>query len=162
MFVLLYKKDDFNTNKLDPSTLNVVLSLLHEFKYVFPKDVFSGVLPISAIEHQNDLVSGVAIPNRLAYRNNLKKTKELQRQVEELTSKGYIRESMSLRVVSVLLVPKKNGFWRMCVDCQAINNIMVKNQHLIPRLYDMLDELHGSHVFIKIGLKNGYHHIRMK
>jgi hypothetical protein len=50
----------------------------------------------------------------------------------------------------------------MCVDCQAINNIMVKNQHLIPRLYDMLDELHGSHVFIKIGLKNGYHHIRIK
>jgi hypothetical protein len=69
---------------------------------------------------------------------------------------------MSLCVVSVLLVQKKNGSWRMCVDCQAMNNIIVKNQHLIPRLYDMLDKLHGSHVFTKIGLKNRYHHIMMK
>jgi len=38
----------------------------------------------------------------------------------------------------------------MCVDCQAIKNIMVKYKHLIPSLDDMIDELHGSCVFIKI------------
>ena len=48
---------------------------------------------------------------------NPKETKELQRQVDELMMKGYIRGSMSSCVVSALLVPKKDGTWRMCVDC---------------------------------------------
>uniref|UniRef100_A0A2N9GUV8 Reverse transcriptase domain-containing protein n=1 Tax=Fagus sylvatica TaxID=28930 RepID=A0A2N9GUV8_FAGSY len=72
-----------------------------------------------------DFVPGVAIPNRPAYRSNPEETKELQRQVEDLMSKGYVRESMSPCAVPVLLVPKKDGTWRMCVDCRAINNITV-------------------------------------
>jgi hypothetical protein len=49
----------------------------------------------------------------------------------------------------------------MCVDWQAINNIMVKHRHLIPRLDDILDELYGSYIFSKINLKSEYHKIRM-
>ena len=49
-----------------------------------------------------------AIPNRLAYKSNPEETKELQRQVEDLMSKGYVRESMSSCAVPVLLVPKKD------------------------------------------------------
>uniref|UniRef100_A0A2N9EQB7 Reverse transcriptase/retrotransposon-derived protein RNase H-like domain-containing protein n=1 Tax=Fagus sylvatica TaxID=28930 RepID=A0A2N9EQB7_FAGSY len=133
-----------------------------EFEDVFLEEMPNELSSIRGIEHQIDFVPGAAIPNRPAYRSNPKETKELQRQVEDLMSKGYVRESMSLCAVPVLLVPKKDGTRRMCVDCRAINNITVKYHHLIPRLDDMLDELHGSCIFSKIDLKSGYHQIRMK
>jgi hypothetical protein len=112
--------------------------LLQDFDDVLPEDIPRGLSPLRGIEHQIDLVSRASILNRPAYRSNLVEMKELQRQVNDLIMKGYIRESMSPCVVPVLLVPKKNGTWRMCVDCHVINNITVKYQH-IPRLDDMLD-----------------------
>jgi hypothetical protein len=63
--------------------------------------------------------------NRAPYRTNLDETKEIQKQVQALPDKGYIRISLSPCVAPVILVPKKDGTWRMCVDFRAINNITI-------------------------------------
>ncbi|KAF2292099.1 hypothetical protein GH714_010512 [Hevea brasiliensis] len=56
----------------------------------------AGLSPIRGIEYQIDFVPGAVIPNRPAYRTNPEETKELQRQVEELLAKGYVRERLEL------------------------------------------------------------------
>jgi hypothetical protein len=108
------------------------------------------------------LIPGATLPNCAAYRTNLKETRKIQRQVQELLYHEYVQESLSPCVVPVILVPKKNGTWRMCVDCRSINNITIRYHFPILKLDDMLDELSGSIIFIKIDLRSGYHQIRMK
>jgi hypothetical protein len=114
------------------------------------------------IEHEIDLILGATLPNRAAYRTNPEETKKIQRQVQDLLDHGYVRESLSPCAVPVLWVPKKDGNWRICVDCRAINNITIWYRYLIPRLDNMLDELCGSIIFTKIDLRSGYNQIRMK
>ncbi|XP_031375623.1 uncharacterized protein LOC116190098 [Punica granatum] len=161
MILFLYK-EAYLSNTFNLYLPSVVVSLLQEFDDVFLEGTPPGLPPIRGIEHQIDFIPGAPIPNRPAYRCNPEEAKELQKQVDELLTKGYVRESMSPCSVPVLLVPKKDGTWRMCVDCRAVNKITVKYRYPIPRLDDMLDELHGSTIFSKIDLKSGYHQIRMK
>ncbi|KAL4367243.1 hypothetical protein GQ457_05G025890 [Hibiscus cannabinus] len=158
----MYKESFLTTNDLEDSLPSSIISLIQEFEDVFPENIPSGLPPIRVIEHQIDFIPGATIPNRPAYRSNPEETKEIQRQVEELTEKRYVRESLSPCAVPVLLVPKKDGLWRMCIDCRAVNKITIKYRHPIPRLDDMLDELNGAIIFSKIDLKSGYHQIRMR
>ncbi|XP_024009240.1 uncharacterized protein LOC112084352 [Eutrema salsugineum] len=139
-----------------------ITDLLDKFKDVFPEKMPEGLPPIRGIEHQIDFLPGASLPNKTAYRMSPEKSKELERQIKELLDKGYVRESLNTCGVLFLLVPNKDGSWRMCVECRAINNISIKYRHPIPRLDDMLDELSGATLFSKIDLKSGYHQVRIK
>ena len=110
-FVLMCKgkclENEPNSNDGLPSAFK---SLLQEFNDTFPhEDAPTGLPPLRGIEHQIDFIPSATLPNMATYRTNPTETKEIQRQVEELMDKGYIRESMSPCSVPVILVPKKDG-----------------------------------------------------
>ncbi|GJV59155.1 reverse transcriptase domain-containing protein [Tanacetum coccineum] len=149
-------------NKIISEAPLKVQPLLREFAHVIPDDIPHGLPAMRDIQLGIDFILGSAIPNRLAYRMNPKEFAKLQRQVTELLEKGLIQESMSPCAVPALLVPKHGGTFRMCIDSRAVNKIMIKYRFPIPRLDDLLDQLHGSTIFSKIYLRSGYHQIWMR
>jgi hypothetical protein len=161
-YALVCKDALISIHDMQHSLPPAVANILQEYSDVFPSEIPPGLPPIQGIEHQIDLIPGALFPNHAPYRTNPEEMKEILRQVQELLDKGYVRESLSPCAVPIILVPKKDGTWRMCVDCRAINNITIRYRHPIPRLDDMLDELSGVVVFSKVNLRSGYHHIRMK
>jgi len=71
--------------------------------------------------------------------------------------KQLIQPSTSPWGAPVLLVKKKDGSSRQCVDYSQLNKMTIKNKYPLPRINDLMDQLHGSSVFSKIDLRSGYH-----
>jgi len=87
---------------------------------------------------------------------------ELKKQLEEFLEKQFIRPSVSPWGAPVLLVKKKDGSMRLCVDYRPLNKVTIKNRYPLPRIDDLMDQLVGAEVFSKIDLRSGYHHIKVK
>lgn len=85
--------------------------------------------------------------------------RELKNQLEELLSKHFIQPSVSPWGTPVLLVKKKDGGMRLCIDYLQLNKVTINNKYPLPRIDDLLDQLKGASVFSKIGMRSGYHQI---
>ena len=87
---------------------------------------------------------------------------EVKKQIKELLEKGYIRPSSSPWGAPVLLVEKKDGTLRMCVDYRSLNEVTIKNKYPLPMINDLFDQLEGASVFSKIDLRSGYHQLKIR
>ncbi|WMV09242.1 hypothetical protein MTR67_002627 [Solanum verrucosum] len=88
--------------------------------------------------------------------------KELKEQLRDLLEKGFIRPSQSPCGAPVLLVKKKNGSLKMCIDYRQLNRVTVKNKYPLPRIDDLFDQLQGASHFSKIDLRSGYHQVKVR
>jgi len=62
----------------------------------------------------------------------------------------------------VLLVKKKDGSSRLCVDYRQLTKLTIKNKYPLPRIDDLMDQLNETTVFSKIDMRSGYHQILVK
>jgi len=86
----------------------------------------------------------------------------LEKQIEELLEKQFIRPSASPWGAPILLVKKKDGSSRLCVDYRQLNKLTIRNKYPLPRIDDLLDQLKGAGLFSKIDLRLGYHQILVR
>ncbi|CAH1272763.1 RTL1 [Branchiostoma lanceolatum] len=81
---------------------------------------------------------------------------EVQRQVAEMLDAGVVEPSQSPWAAPVVLVRKKNGTHRFCVDYRKLNHATVKDAHPLPRTDDTIDALSGSAYFTTLDMTAGY------
>ncbi|XP_052732478.1 uncharacterized protein LOC128196266 [Vigna angularis] len=143
------------------SKLNGGRSVVDDFPDVFPDEV-PGLPPPREVEFTIDLVSTAGPISIAPYRMSPAELTELKEQIEELMDKKFIRPSASPWGAPVLLVKKKDDSSRLCIDYRQLNKLTIKNKYPLPRIDDLLDQLHGATVFSKIDLRSGYHQIRVK
>jgi hypothetical protein len=137
------------------------LPVVSEFPDVFPNDI-SDVPPEREVEFTIDVVPGTKPVSMAPYRMSATELNELKKQIEELLEKRFIRPSVSPWGAPVLLVKKKDGSMRLCVDYRQLNKVTIKNKYPLSRIDDLMDQLVGAAMFSKIDLRSGYHQIRVK
>jgi hypothetical protein len=139
-----------------------IQELLGEFADIIVDELPRLLPPMRSVSHHIDLIPGASFTNKAAYRLTPQENEEVKNQVQDLLDKGLVREILSPCVVPTVLIPKKDGGWRMCTDSRAINKITIRYRFPLPRMDDLIDCLSGANFFSKIDLKSRYHQIRMR
>lgn len=93
------------------------------------------------------------------YRMSINEKEKVRTIIDDLLKADIIRESQSPYASPILLVKKKNGQDRMCVDFRKFNRQTIKDRFPLPRIDDQIDKLSGCKFFTTLDLASGYHQI---
>jgi hypothetical protein len=145
-------------NKDDTTNEDIQL-LLHQHADVFQQP--SGLPPQRTYDHAIPLFPDAVPINSKPYHYSPQHKTEIEKQVQQLLESGFITHSHSPFASPILLVKKKDGTWRFCVDYRKLNALTIKNRFPMPIVEEILDELAGSKYFTKLDMRSSYHQIRM-
>ena len=137
--------------------LEIVIQALQQYEDVFAKDEYDlGRFP--SWEHTVD--TGDHPPIRAKPRPlSQEKQKCLREILDNLSRTHMIRPSRSVWASGIVMVRKKDGSWRMCMDFRPINRIATCCQFPLPRINDLFMSLRGSMYFSALDLAKGFHQI---
>ncbi|GJY87372.1 reverse transcriptase [Tanacetum coccineum] len=142
-----------------PKIPEKITEILHQYKDVF---VVPTTLPLTrSCDHQIPLKEGTIPINSRPYRHPPTQKDAIEVMLKELLDTGVIRDSQSPFSSPVVMVKKKDGSWRMCINYTKLNNATIKDKFPIPVIEELIDEFQGSQYFTKLDLRSGYRQIRM-
>lgn len=160
---------DYNTTNSDeiPTTGNTPTEplpleidiLLQQFSSVFNKP--HGLPPSRLHDHHIPIFPNIPPINVKPYRYPHYQKDVMTALIKEMLHEGVIIPSNNHYSSPVLLVRKKDGSWRFCVDHRALNAITIRDRFPIPTIDELLDELGLATMFTEIDLRSGYHQIRV-
>ena len=146
---------DRASDNLDELQRGQMAERLLEFVDLFPVPGSTLTAPSDAVEHNID--TGDSRPIRCAPRRmSPQKIKQEETCVEEMLTGGQIEPSDSPWSAPVVLVTKKDGGTRFCVDYRRLNLATIKDAYPLPRIDDTLDMLAGTQWFSTLDLASGY------
>jgi hypothetical protein len=143
----------FNIGKdLNEDQYNDINALLKSYASVFSRDKLGRY---EGVEHTIDVGSNRPVKQK-PYRVSHKERQAIQEQVNKMLKDGMIRPSKSPWSSPIVLVKKKDGSLRFCVDYRKLNSATVKDSYPLPRIDSSLDSLGGSEYFSSIDMRSGY------
>lgn len=133
--------------------------LLVEFNDIF--QVPRGLPPHRLQDHRIPLKDEGVVVKMRPYRYPSIQKNEMEKLIQEMLQARIIQDSTSTFASPIVMVKKKNGSWRLCMDYRQLNQHTIKDKFLIPIIEELLDELGEARVFSKLDLRFGYHQTRM-
>lgn len=155
-FISLMSELDILRTKIE----HLSLELQNKIKSIFNK--YPSVLDETGTVKTGELNLNLKkneVVNYRPYRLAPIEKEKVDTMIQELLQKRIIRESDSSFASPVLLVKKKDGSDRMCVDFRALNKILEKDRYPLPLIEDQIDKLGKAKYFISLDMKNGFYQI---
>ncbi|UYV82343.1 hypothetical protein LAZ67_21001753, partial [Cordylochernes scorpioides] len=144
---------------LEETKKNRLLTCLNEFSDIF--DFEKKSFPVSGeIKHKIDTSDYPPVRQR-PYTVSPAERRVIQSEVEKMMETKIIRPSSSPWASPVILVRKKDGSLRFCVDYRRLNKMTKKDVYPLPRIDDALDTLSGSRYFSTMDMRSGYWQIEV-
>lgn len=146
-----------NCGSNDRAVLDELLQILQEYSDCFAAKT-SQLGLTDKIELNIDLTCDKPICYR-PYRLSLSEKVVVREKIDDLLSNGIIRESTSNYSSPIVLVRKKNGEYRLCVDFRKLNNITVKDKYPLPIIEEQIEKLGNKHVFTSLDMTQSFYQI---
>ena len=135
-------------------------NLLHSYQDVCAKNQ-TEIGRTTEIKHR--IYTGDAMPiAQKPYRTNPENTKFLNEEIQRMEQAGIVRKSFSPWASPVVIVGKKGGDKRFCVDYRKLNAVTKVDAYPLPRIDDLLDSLGGANWFSTLDLASGFWQISMQ